>query len=137
MLDVWNANPKCNTIVQPMLCVNLKNLAVTFIDSKKEGNKVTRKKKKDDGVDDMRVATILVSLNFRPVPVCYKPCKSSSNYRKSDSACDIGKWKCGLDVEGKKQNTQLGRLRNKYATKLLLSDCNIYKGKIREEMDGK
>ncbi|GKD42897.1 hypothetical protein Tco_1267542, partial [Tanacetum coccineum] len=50
---------------------------------------------------------------------------------------DIGKWKCGLDVEGKKQNTQLGRLRNKYAAKLLLSDCNIYKGKIREEMDGK
>nr|GEU96820.1 hypothetical protein [Tanacetum cinerariifolium] len=35
------------------------NLVVTLIDSKKEGNKVTRKKKKDDGVDYMRVASIL------------------------------------------------------------------------------
>nr|GEY00012.1 hypothetical protein [Tanacetum cinerariifolium] len=40
-------------------------------------------------------------------------------------------------TSGKKQNTQLGHLRNKYAAKLLLSDCSIYKGKIREEMDGK
>ncbi|GJW69342.1 hypothetical protein Tco_0123766 [Tanacetum coccineum] len=114
-----------------LLCVSLKNPAVTLIDSKKEGYKVTRKKKKNDDIDDMRVALIL------PAPVCYKPCKSSSNYRMSDCACDIGKWKCGLDVEGKKHNTQLGHLRNKYAAKLLLSDCNIYKDKIREEMDGK
>ncbi|GKC70785.1 hypothetical protein Tco_1116668 [Tanacetum coccineum] len=35
------------------------NLTVTLIDSKKEGNKVTRKKKKDDDIDDMRVASIL------------------------------------------------------------------------------
>nr|GEU88566.1 hypothetical protein [Tanacetum cinerariifolium] len=40
------------------------------------------------------------------------------------------KWKCGLDDEGKKQNTQLGRLRNKYAAKILRSDCNMYKSKI-------
>nr|GEY11145.1 hypothetical protein [Tanacetum cinerariifolium] len=39
-----------------LLCINLKNSAVTLIDSKKEGNKVTRKKKKDDDIDDMRVA---------------------------------------------------------------------------------
>ncbi|GKE16702.1 ulp1 protease family, C-terminal catalytic domain-containing protein, partial [Tanacetum coccineum] len=87
-----------------LVCVNLKNPAVTLIDSKKEGNKVTRKKKKDGDINDVRVASKLV---------------------------------CGLDVEGKKQNAQLGRLRNKYAAKLLLLDCNIYKGKIREEMDGK
>nr|GEX89968.1 hypothetical protein [Tanacetum cinerariifolium] len=97
-----------------LVCVNLKNLAVTLIDSKKEGNKVTRKKKKDDGVDDMRVASILV--------------------RTIDCARDIGKWKCGLDVEGKKQNTQLGRLRNKYAAKLQLSDCNIYKGYLEKRV---
>ncbi|GJV02287.1 hypothetical protein Tco_1335856 [Tanacetum coccineum] len=48
---------------------------------------------------------------------------------------ELGKWKCGLDVEGKNQNTQLRRLRNKYAAKLLLSYCNIYNSKIREEMD--
>ncbi|GJW60129.1 zinc finger, CCHC-type containing protein, partial [Tanacetum coccineum] len=51
--------PVSNDQQKFLVCVNLKNPAVTFIDSKKEGNKVTRKKKKDDGVDDMRVATIL------------------------------------------------------------------------------
>ncbi|GJT20600.1 ulp1 protease family, C-terminal catalytic domain-containing protein [Tanacetum coccineum] len=52
--------PVSNDQQKFLVCVNLKNPAVTFIDSKKEGNKVTRKKKKDDGVDDMRVATILI-----------------------------------------------------------------------------
>nr|GEY43056.1 hypothetical protein [Tanacetum cinerariifolium]GEY44872.1 hypothetical protein [Tanacetum cinerariifolium] len=46
-------------ISKNFLCVNLNNPAVTLIDSKKEGNKFTCKKKKDDGVDDMRVASIL------------------------------------------------------------------------------
>nr|GEV26921.1 hypothetical protein [Tanacetum cinerariifolium] len=48
------------------------NPAVTLIDSKKEGNKVTRKKKKDDDVDDMRVASILYlySINHvKEVPI--------------------------------------------------------------------
>nr|GEW36999.1 ulp1 protease family, C-terminal catalytic domain-containing protein [Tanacetum cinerariifolium] len=48
-------------------------------------------------------------------------------HRESYMGNEIGKWKCGLDDEGKKQNTQLGHLRNKYAAKILLSDCNMYK----------
>nr|GEY96992.1 hypothetical protein [Tanacetum cinerariifolium] len=51
--------PVSNVQQKFLLCVNLKNPAVTLIDSKKEGNKVTRKKKKDDDIDDMRVASIL------------------------------------------------------------------------------
>nr|GEW29960.1 hypothetical protein [Tanacetum cinerariifolium] len=74
------------------------------------------------------------SPNFWPVAVCYKPCKRSSNYRMSDCACDIGKWKCGLDVEGKKYNTQLGFLRNKYTAKLLVSDCNTYMGYLENRV---
>ncbi|GKC67038.1 ulp1 protease family, C-terminal catalytic domain-containing protein [Tanacetum coccineum] len=155
--------PVSNDQQKFLVCVNLKNPAVTFIDSKKEGNKVTRKKKKDDGVDDMRVATILHRI-FGQYLYAINHAKAAkiiesqivrgnfswqTNRRAKDCGIflmrhmecymgsDIGKWKCGLDVEGKKQNTQLGRLRNKYAAKLLLSDCNIYKGKIREEMDGK
>ncbi|GJY98584.1 ion channel DMI1 isoform X1 [Tanacetum coccineum] len=155
--------PVSNDQQKFLVCVNLKNPAVTFIDSKKEGNKVTRKKKKDDGVDDMRVATIL-HRNFGQYLYAINHAKAAkiiqsqivrgnfswqTNRRAKDCGIflmrhmecymgsDNGKWKCGLDVEGKKQNTQLGRLRNKYAAKLLLSDCNIYKGKIREEMDGK
>nr|GEW27380.1 hypothetical protein [Tanacetum cinerariifolium] len=66
--------------------------AVSIIDSKKQVKKVsTRKKKKVEDIDDMRIEAIL--------------------------------------------NTQLGSLRNKYAAKLLLSYCNIYKSKIHEEMD--
>ncbi|GKA41746.1 ulp1 protease family, C-terminal catalytic domain-containing protein, partial [Tanacetum coccineum] len=42
-----------------LVCVNLKNPAVTLIDSKKEGNKVTRKKKKDGNIDDVIVASKL------------------------------------------------------------------------------
>ncbi|GJU28491.1 hypothetical protein Tco_1167112 [Tanacetum coccineum] len=139
------------------------NPAVTLIDSKKEGNKVTRKKKKDDDIDDMRVASILHQI-FSQYLYAINHVKAAKiiecqlvrgnfNWQKNKRAkdcgiflmrhmecymgSDIGKWKCGLDVEGKKQNTQLGHLRNKYAAKILLSDCNIYKGKIREEMDGK
>nr|GEU78248.1 ulp1 protease family, C-terminal catalytic domain-containing protein [Tanacetum cinerariifolium] len=92
-----------------LVCVNLKNLGVTLIYSKKEEIKLRARKRK---------MTILMM-------------------RELHQFCDIGKWKCGLNVKGKKHNTQLGRLRNQYTAKLLLSDCNIYKGKIREEMDGK
>nr|GEX16121.1 ulp1 protease family, C-terminal catalytic domain-containing protein [Tanacetum cinerariifolium] len=54
-------------------------------------------------------------------------------YMEAFMGIQLGKWKCELDVEGKKQNTQLGRLRNKYAAQLLLSDCNIHKSKVRQE----
>ncbi|GJZ06466.1 ulp1 protease family, C-terminal catalytic domain-containing protein [Tanacetum coccineum] len=128
--------PVSNVQQKFLLCVNLKNPAVTLIDSKQEGNKVTRKKKKDDDIDDMRVASILHRIFGQ-----YRRAKDCGIFLMRHMECykgsDIGKWKCGLDVEGKKQNTQLGRLRNKYAAKLLLSYCNIYKDKIREEMDGK
>ncbi|GKC59839.1 zinc finger, CCHC-type containing protein [Tanacetum coccineum] len=155
--------PISNVQQKFLLCVNLKNPAVTLINSKKEGNKVTRKKKKNDDIDYMRIASILhrifgqylYAINHVKAAQIIK-CQIvrgnftwQTNRRAKDCGIflmrhmecymgsDIGKWKCGLDVEGKKQNTQLGRLRNKYAAKLLLSDCNIYKDKIREEMDGK
>ncbi|GJR11911.1 hypothetical protein Tco_0794563 [Tanacetum coccineum] len=125
--------------------------------------KVTRKKKKDDDIDDVRVASklylifgqYLYAINHGKAAAILE-CRLvrgnfswQTNRRAKDygiflmrhmesyMGSDIGKWKCGLDVEGKKQNTQLGHLRNKYATKLLLADCNIFKGKIRDEMDGK
>ncbi|GJW98816.1 ulp1 protease family, C-terminal catalytic domain-containing protein [Tanacetum coccineum] len=106
-----------------IVCVNLKNPAVTLIDSKKEGNKVTRKKRKDEDINDMRVASILHRI--------FGQYLYAINHVKAAQIIE-----CQL-VRGKKQNTQLGRLRNKYAAKLLLSYCNIYKGKIHEEMDGK
>ncbi|GJZ34640.1 hypothetical protein Tco_0580457 [Tanacetum coccineum] len=146
-----------------LLRVSLKNPAVTLIDSKKEGYKVTRKKKKNDDIDDMRVALILQRIfghylyainHVKAVQIIECQIVRGNFTWKTDRRekdcgiflmrhmeCymggDIGKWKCDLDVEGKKQNTQLGHLRNKYAAKLLLSDCNINKDKIREEMDGK
>ncbi|GJZ18796.1 ulp1 protease family, C-terminal catalytic domain-containing protein [Tanacetum coccineum] len=133
------------------------NPAVTLIDSKKEGNKVTRKKKKDGDINDVRVASklCLYAINHGKAAeilecqLVHGNFSWQTNGRAKDCGIflmrhmecfmgnDIGKWVCGLDVEGKKQNAQLGRLRNKYAAKLLLLDCNIYKGKIREEMDGK
>ncbi|GJZ23459.1 zinc finger, CCHC-type containing protein [Tanacetum coccineum] len=96
-----------------LVCVNLKNPAVTLIDSKKEGNKVTRKKKKDGNIDDVIVAS---KLN------CQVSALGSGNFswqtNRTEKDCriflmrhmecymgnDIGKWVCGLDVKGKKQN---------------------------------
>ena len=43
-------------------------------------------------------------------------------------------WDCGLEDEGRKQTIQLGKLRKKYAAKLLLSDCNMIKDKIVSDM---
>ncbi|GJW77435.1 hypothetical protein Tco_0139117 [Tanacetum coccineum] len=155
--------PVSNVQQKFLLCVNLKNPVVTLIDSKKEGYKVTRKKKKNDDIDDMRVASILQRIfgqylyainHVKAVQIIecqivrgnftWQTDRRAKDYRiflmrhmECYMGSDIGKWKCDLDVEGKKQNIQLGRLRNKYAAKLLLSDCNIYKDKIRKEIDGK
>ena len=46
----------------------------------------------------------------------------------------IQRWDCGIEDEGRKQTNQLGKLRKKYAARLLLSDCNINKDKIAAEM---
>ena len=43
---------------------------------------------------------------------------------------NVLKWECGLEDEGRKQTIQLGKLRKKYAAKLLLSECNMNKEKI-------
>ena len=47
---------------------------------------------------------------------------------------NIQRWDCGIEDEGRKQTNQLGKLRKKYAARLLLSDCNINKDKIAAEM---
>ncbi|GJU63068.1 C2 calcium-dependent membrane-targeting protein [Tanacetum coccineum] len=119
--------PVSNNEHKFLLCFNMKNIVVSVIDSKKQVKKVaTRKKKKVEDIDDMIVASILRS----------KDCGIFvMRHMETYMGNELGKWKCGLDVECKKQNTQLGRLRNKYAAKLLLSDCNIYKSKTHEEMD--
>ncbi|GJS40667.1 hypothetical protein Tco_0565710 [Tanacetum coccineum] len=136
------------------------NPAVTLNDSKKEGKKVTRKKKKDDDIDDVRIASklhlifgqYLYAINHGKAAAILE-CQLvrgnfawQTNRRAKDCGIflmrhmesyigsDIGKWKCGLDVEGKKQNTQLGRLRNKYAAKLLLANCNIFKGYLKNRI---
>ncbi|GJX27381.1 retrovirus-related pol polyprotein from transposon TNT 1-94 [Tanacetum coccineum] len=154
--------PVSNNEHKFLLCFNMKNPAVSVIDNKKEVKKVaTRKKKKVEDIDDMRVASILhkhfgqylLVLNHGKAAEIIKSqlvCGTfdwQTDKRVKDCGIfvmrhmetymgnELGKWKCGLDAEGKKQNTQLGRLRNKYAAKLLLSDCNIYKSKIHEEMD--
>ncbi|GKD29706.1 hypothetical protein Tco_1240484 [Tanacetum coccineum] len=47
----------------------------------------------------------------------------------------MSKWECGLEAEGKKQNTQLGRLRKRYVVTLLLSDCNLHGDNIRAQLN--
>ncbi|GKC21705.1 hypothetical protein Tco_1023855 [Tanacetum coccineum] len=47
----------------------------------------------------------------------------------------MSKWECGLEAEGKKQNTQLGRLRKRYVVTLLLSDCNLHRDSIRAKLN--
>ncbi|GJX51014.1 ulp1 protease family, C-terminal catalytic domain-containing protein [Tanacetum coccineum] len=129
---------------QFLLCVNMKNPVVSFIDSKKQVKKVARKKKKVEDIDDMRVASILqlklFKLNLCAVLLSGKLIRGLKivayflygTWRLIWAM----NWKCGLADEGRKYNTQLGRLRNKYAAKIPLPDCNIYKSKIHEEMDG-
>ncbi|GJT36665.1 ulp1 protease family, C-terminal catalytic domain-containing protein [Tanacetum coccineum] len=153
--------PVSNNEHKFLLCFNMKNPAVSVIDSKKQVEKVATRKKKVQDMDDMTVASILHKhfgqylsvLNHGKAAAISESQLVRGTFdwqtdkRVKDSGIlvmrdmetymgnELGKWKCGLDVEGKKQNTQLGRLRNKYAAKLLLSDCNIYKSKINEEMD--
>ncbi|GJW68595.1 hypothetical protein Tco_0123019 [Tanacetum coccineum] len=153
--------PVSNNENKFLLCFNMKNPAVSVIDSKKQVEKVATRKKKVQDMDDMRVASILHKhfgqylsvLNHGKAAAISESQLVRGTFdwqtdkRVKDSGIfvmrhmetymgnELGKWKCGLDVKGKKQNTQLGRLRNKYAANLLLSDCNIYKSKIHEEMD--
>ncbi|GJT83223.1 hypothetical protein Tco_1057565 [Tanacetum coccineum] len=47
----------------------------------------------------------------------------------------MSKWDCGLEAEGKNQNTMLGRLRKRYAATLLLSECNLHRDSIRARLD--
>ncbi|GJU98869.1 hypothetical protein Tco_1328140 [Tanacetum coccineum] len=47
----------------------------------------------------------------------------------------MSKWDCGLEAKGKKQNTMLGRLRKRYATTLLLSECNLHRDSIRAQLN--
>ncbi|GJY65100.1 hypothetical protein Tco_0466560 [Tanacetum coccineum] len=47
----------------------------------------------------------------------------------------ISKWACGLEAEGKKQNTMLGGLRKRYAATLVLSECNLHRDIIRAQLD--
>ncbi|GJX14898.1 hypothetical protein Tco_0206656 [Tanacetum coccineum] len=137
------------------------NPAVSVIDSKKQVTKVaTRAKKKVEDIDDIRVAAILhkkfgeymLAINHRKEADIieaqlvrgtfdWQTDKRSKDcgiflmrHLESFMGIELGKWKCGLDVEGKKQNTQVGHLRNKYAARLLLSDCNIHNSKIRQEI---
>ncbi|PWA45111.1 ulp1 protease family, C-terminal catalytic domain-containing protein [Artemisia annua] len=43
-------------------------------------------------------------------------------------------WRCGLLPEGKKQTSQLGKLKRKYDARLLLSECNLQKDNICTQM---
>ncbi|GJU02284.1 hypothetical protein Tco_1112622 [Tanacetum coccineum] len=48
----------------------------------------------------------------------------------------ISKWACGLETEGRKQNTMLGRLRKRYAATLLLSKFNMHSYIVRAQLEG-
>ena len=43
-------------------------------------------------------------------------------------------WTSGLVNEGKKQVTQLVKLRRKYVSSLLLAECNVHQDRIKKEM---
>nr|GEZ86515.1 C2 calcium-dependent membrane targeting [Tanacetum cinerariifolium] len=47
----------------------------------------------------------------------------------------MSKWECGLEAEGKNQNTLLSRLRKRYAVTLLLSECNLHRDNIRAQLN--
>nr|GEZ27077.1 hypothetical protein [Tanacetum cinerariifolium]GFA63655.1 hypothetical protein [Tanacetum cinerariifolium] len=47
----------------------------------------------------------------------------------------MSKWEWELETEGKKQNTQLGRLRKRYVVTLLLSECNLHRDNIRAQLN--
>ncbi|GKB43049.1 hypothetical protein Tco_0887991 [Tanacetum coccineum] len=48
----------------------------------------------------------------------------------------ISKWACGMETEGRKQNTLLGHLRKRYAATLLLSKCNMHSDNVRAQLEG-
>nr|GEY71272.1 hypothetical protein [Tanacetum cinerariifolium] len=69
--------PVSNNEHKFLLCVNLKNLAVSLIDNKKEVTKVaTRAKKKVEDIDDIRVAAILVKNKREKDKIKTKPDKN-------------------------------------------------------------
>ncbi|PWA93030.1 hypothetical protein CTI12_AA075780 [Artemisia annua] len=154
--------PVCNDQHQFLVCFNLKKPAVSVIDNKKNEKKnAPRKRIKTEKMEDMRVASMLHT-NFGQYMLARFHAKAKSiinadlergkfnwqtDEREKDSGVflmrhmetykgtGMGKWNCGLDADVKKQLTQLGRLRKKYAARILLSDCNIHKEKIRAESD--
>nr|GEU59629.1 hypothetical protein [Tanacetum cinerariifolium] len=47
------------------------------------------------------------------------------------------KCECGLDVDGRKHTSQINKLREKYAAKILLSGCNIHYKKVGDLLNEK
>ncbi|GJV97075.1 C2 calcium-dependent membrane-targeting protein [Tanacetum coccineum] len=83
---------------QFLLCVNMKNPVVSFIDSKKQVKKVARKKKKVEDIDDIRVASILWQTDKRA-----KDCGIFlMRHMEAYMGNELGNWKCGLADEGRK-----------------------------------
>nr|GEY61984.1 hypothetical protein [Tanacetum cinerariifolium] len=100
-----------------------------FIAKKQVKKAVIRKRKKDEDIDDMKVVSILHK-NFSQ----YLLAINHGNVAEIIEA-QLENGNVDLMMKVKKHNTQLGCLRNKYAAKILLSDCNMYKSKILEEME--
>ncbi|GJR25660.1 hypothetical protein Tco_1101892 [Tanacetum coccineum] len=118
--------PVSNNENKFLLCFNMKNPAVSVIDSKKQVEKVATRKKKVQDMDDMRVASILHKhfgqylsvLNHGKAAAISesqlvrgtfdwqtdKRVKDSGIFvmRHMDTymSNELGKWKCGLDVKG-------------------------------------
>ncbi|GKC55050.1 hypothetical protein Tco_1077795, partial [Tanacetum coccineum] len=117
-----------------LICFNMKYPAVNLIDSK---NNLTEdgyiKSMVVTNTNDMVVATVLQK-GFSKYLVRLNHNKAA-DVLKAYMGNLMSKWECGLDADGKKQNTQLGRLRKRYATTLLLSECNLHRDSIRAQLN--
>nr|GEZ85046.1 hypothetical protein [Tanacetum cinerariifolium] len=145
-----------------LICFNMKYPAVNSIDSK---NNLTKdgyiKSMVVTNMNDMVVATILqqafgeylVRLNHNKAANVLKVEVKRENFywQTNKKAYDSGvflmrhmeaymgnlmsklEWRLG--AEGKKQNTQLGRLRKRYDVTLILSECNLHRDSIRAQLN--
>nr|GEW76216.1 peptidase C48, SUMO/sentrin/Ubl1 [Tanacetum cinerariifolium] len=85
-----------------LLCIDMKNPAISVIDSKTQVKKVVTRKKKDEDIDDMKVASILYLL--------------AVNHGKAVEIIEAQLVRGTFDCK-------------------VITDCNMYKSKILEEME--
>ncbi|GJZ43884.1 C2 calcium-dependent membrane-targeting protein [Tanacetum coccineum] len=146
-----------------LICINMKFPAVNLIDSKNNLTKECYHKSIIvTNTNDMVVATVLQKsfcgyldrLNpNKAAAVLRVEVKREDFYWQTDKRPNdsgvflmrhmeaymgtiISKWACGLETEGRKQNTMLGRLRKRYAATLLLSKCNMHSYIVRAQLEG-